>query len=269
MRRRSIPLADVAAFGRRARTTRAFRIVLALALVAALAATYVATTDTAKGGVILQSGQSPVIVLDLSWSVSYDNSALIERTMRGVATSGRRVGLVLFSDIPYEALPPGTRASALEPYVRYFSGGHSPNPWTTAFSAGTRMSSALDLARDMLRRSHVAHGSVVLISDLADSPNDLPALARTLVTYTRDGIPIHVVGVNPVPEDAQYFRDALGTQGGSVTALRSGVAGGGTVPRSRPSFPVAVVVLAALLALLLAVNEVTLSALAWGRRREA
>ena len=269
MRRRAIPLADVAAFAQRARTTRAFRAVLALALVAALAATYVATTDTARGGVVLPSGQSPVIVLDLSWSVSYDNSALIERTMRDFATSGRRVGLVLFSDIPYEALPPGTRASALEPYVRYFSGGRSPNPWTTAFSAGTRIAVALDLARDMLRRDHVAHGSVVLISDLADSPADQAALARTLVTYTRDAIPIHVVVVNPQPQDAQYFRDAVGADGGSVTALRSDTRGGGTVLRSRPSFPVAVVLLAALLALLLAVNEVTLSALSWGRRREA
>ena len=49
----------------------------------------------------------------MSWSVSYDGYAQIEKTLSDLAGSGRRLGLVLFSDIAYEALPPGTQASEL------------------------------------------------------------------------------------------------------------------------------------------------------------
>ena len=262
----AIPLGDLVAFARRARRTLAVRIVLAAALVAALAAAFVASSQTKKGGVPLPGGRSPVIALDLSWSVSYESSRLIERTMRSFAASGRRVGLVLFSDVPYEALPPGTRASALAPYVHYFAGDGSPNPWTQSFSGGTRISAALDLAHQLVRRDRVAHPSVVLISDLADSPNDRPELARWLVAFTRESIPIHVVAIDPTKENEAFFRGALQPEGGSVTTLRPAPRHA-TLVRSRPSFPLAVVIVAGLLALLLALNEHALGSLTWGRRR--
>jgi hypothetical protein len=261
--RRAIPLASAGALARRARWTLAVRIVLAAGLIGALAAAFAGAHETKKGGALLPSGSSPVIALDLSWSVSYDKSLLIERTVRDFARSGRRLGLVLFSDTAYEALPPGTRSAALEPYLRFFKGDGAPNPWTEAFSAGTRISAALDLAHRMLRRDGVAHGSVVLISDLADAPNDQAELARELVSYTRESIPIKIVAVNPAKEDEQLFRAALGS-GGSVTTLRSGT-GHDTLPRSRPGFPLALIVAAGLLALLLALNEHALGALSWGR----
>jgi hypothetical protein len=266
--RRTIPLAAMGAVRRRAQRTLVVRVVLAAALVGTLAATFVGSHETKKGGGLLPVGKSPIIALDLSWSVSYDKSRLIERTIRDFANSGRRLGLVLFSDTAYEALPPGTRSDALKPFTRFFRGDGQPNPWTDSFSAGTRISVALDLARRMFRRDHVPHGSVVLISDLADAPNDAPELARMLVAYAHDSIPLQVIAVNPAKEDDHLYRGALKSGGGTVTTLSSGPSGH-ALPRVRPSFPVGVVVAIGLLALLLGLNEHALGALSWGRRREA
>ena len=114
----------------------------------------------------------------------------------------------------------------------------------------------------MLRQAHVEKGSVVLISDLDDSPNDEVGLARSLVNYQRDAIPIRMIAVNPVSQDAQFFRDALGS-GGSVTTLRTVRA----VDAEGRSFPTLLVALIVLVALLLALNEHLLGRLVWGKRR--
>lgn len=259
----SIPFSSVPALSRDAWSTLVVRAALAIVLVACLVAAFLVTRHHSRTDSFLESGRSPVIALDLSWSVSYANSKLIERTLRDFADSGRRVGLVLFSDTAYQALPVGTRSDALRPFLRFFSGAGA-NPWAATFSAGTRISAALDLAHSMLRQAHVDKGSVVLISDLDDSPNDEVDLARSLVAYQRDAIPIRMIAVNPVPQDAQFFRDALGS-GGSVTTLRNvrAVHAGGR------SFPTLLVVLIALLVLALAVNEHLLGRLVWGRRRTA
>ena len=74
--------------------------------------------------------------------------------------SGGRFGLVLFSDTAYEAIPPGTPSEALRPLVRYFTlrpartEGFLPtfpvNPWANSFSAGTKISTGLELARGVI-----------------------------------------------------------------------------------------------------------------------
>jgi VWA domain-containing protein len=263
----SIPFAEPAALARPQRRTLAVRIVLAVALAGALAAAWVAAKPGGKHSGLLPSGRSPIVAIDMSWSVSYDNYAQIEQTLRNLAGSGRRIGLVLFSDIAYEALPPGTPASELRPYLRFFAQRGVRNPWADAFSGGTRIWSALDLAHQMLRRERISNGSVVLISDLADAPNDRPLLGQTLASYARDGIPIKIVGLDPTPEDADLFRGALAHGGGSVTTL-------GEVQQntrhSRPTaFPVALVAAGAALALLLGLNEHALAALSFRRRRRS
>jgi von Willebrand factor type A domain len=259
--RPSIPLSSVASLSRGTWWTLVARAGLAAVLVAGLVAAFLLTNHHRRADAFLESGRSPVIALDLSWSVSYANSKLIEQTLRDFADSGRRFGLVLFSDTAYEALPVGTRSDALRPFLRFFA-GNGPNPWTATFSAGTRISAALDLAHSMLRQAHVEKGSVVLISDLDDSPNDEVDLARSLVTYQQDAIPIRMIAVNPVPQDAQFFSDALGS-GGSVTTLRTARPIGG----GRRSFPTLLVALIALIALVVALNEHLLGRLVWGRRR--
>jgi hypothetical protein len=261
MRAPSIPLSSVRALSGALRWTLALRIGLAACLVGGLVAAFLLSRHERPEDAFLESGRSPVVALDLSWSVSYSNSDLIEQTLRDFADSGRRLGFVLFSDTAYETLPVGTRSDALRPFLRFFQGGNGPNPWAATFSAGTRISAALDLAHRMLKEAHVDNGSVVLISDLDDSPNDEVDLARSLVAYQREAIPIRMIAVNPVPQDAQFFRDALGSNG-SVTTLRTTRADTGG-----SSFPTLLVVVVALVVLLLGLNEHVLGRLVWGRRR--
>jgi hypothetical protein len=238
------------------------RAVLATALIGALAAGYVGAHRTGKHAGLLPSGKSPIVAIDMSWSVSYDNYSQIERTLGELADSGRRIGLVLFSDIAYEALPPGTRASELRPYLRFFRKRGTPNPWQEAFAGGTRIWSALDLARRMLKRDHVTNGAVVLVSDLADAPNDRALLGQTLLGYVGDSIPIRIVALDPTPEDAQLFERALAHGGGSVETL--GPVGPPAPPhRARAALPAALLASALALALLLGVNELALGRLAW------
>jgi hypothetical protein len=266
VKRRGIPLADSAALVPAGRRTLIVRALLVAGLVGALAAAYLSAHQPKHGGVLLPSGRSPVVAIDLSWSVSYDQYQQIEQALRELAGSGRRIGLVLFSDLAYEALPPGTPASELRPYLRFFLKRGTPNPWADAFAGGTRIWSALDLARRMLKRDQIADGSVVLISDLADAPNDRPQLAQTLVAFARDSIPIKIVGLDPTREDEQLFRGALSHGGGSVTTL--GPAPHGTAGRrSSPAFATGLIAAAAALTLLLGLNEHALGALDWARRR--
>jgi hypothetical protein len=265
--RPSIPIGDIAGLARPGGRTLAVRVVLAAALAGALVAAWFAAQQSGKRAGLLPRGKSPIVAIDMSWSVSFgDTNALIERTLADLAGSGRRLGLVLFSDIAYEALPPGTPASELRPYLRFFAKRGVRNPWEDAFSGGTRIWTALDLAHRMLRRDRISNGSVVLVSDLADAPNDRPQLGQTLASFVRESIPIKIVGLDPTPEDAQLFRGALAHGGGSVTMLepvqRDGRRG------SRPAvFPVALVIVAGSLALLLGLNERALAALSFGRRR--
>jgi hypothetical protein len=260
----SIPLSSIRAVVRPSRWTTAARIGLAVLLVGGLALVFLLSHRRQHDDSLLGAGTSPVIALDVSWSVTYDRSKLIERTLKSFVDAQRRIGFVLFSDTAYEALPIGTRSDALQPFLRFFAGANE-NPWRATFSAGTRISAALDLAHQMLTDAHVKKGSVVLISDLADSPNDETDLARTLVAYQRDRIPIRMIGIDPNRQDEQFFRDALRSGGGTVTSLRTA----STIGKGARTFPIALVVVVVLVALLLALNEHVLGALTWSRRRQA
>ena len=259
----SIPLAAPGSIVRAARWTLVLRSVLAVALAATLALAYLSSRTPKTGDALLPDNRSPIVALDLSWSVSSRNADLVGRTLRTFADSGRDLGLVLFSDTAYEALPPGTSSTALAPFVRIFSDKRDLNPWRATFSAGTKIGAALGRARLMLHEAGLDNGSVVLISDLDDSPADEPDLARELVSYQREGIPIRMIGINPVAEDVRYFRAALGPGGGSVTTV--GAQKPTEIEKAGGAFPVALVVAAGLIALLLAVNEQTLGRLTWGR----
>jgi len=260
----SIPFSSLGAIARLSRWTAAARLGFAALLVGGLALVFLLSHDRQRDDSFLEAGTSPVIALDVSWSVTYDRSRLIERTLKSFVDAQRRVGLVLFSDTAYEALPVGTRSDALQPFLRFFHGAQA-NPWRATFSAGTRISAALDLAHEMLDEARVKKGSVVLISDLADSPNDETDLARTLVTYQRDAIPIRIIGINPNRQDEQFFREALRSGGGSVTTLRTA----SSVGTASYAFPAALVAVIALVVLLLGLNEHLLGRLTWARRREA
>ena len=263
----AIPYGDARALARPERRTLVMRVALAALLAGTLAVAWIAARPGGKHPGLLPRGKSPVVAIDMSWSVSYDSYAQIERALSDLAGSGRRLGLVLFSDIAYEALPPGTQASELRPYLRFFAKRGVRNPWGDAFSGGTRIWSALDLAHKMLRRDRISNGSVVLISDLADAPNDRAQLGQTLASFARDSIPIKVVGLDPTPEDAGLFKGALAHGGGSVTTLEDATRPARHKPAKVAAFPVALVVAGVALALLLGLNEHTLAALSFARRR--
>src|SRR4029079_10920439 len=99
---------------------------------------------------------------------------------------------------PTRRPPPGSSAASLEPLIRFFTlpthvaPGEQPtylrNPWTTSFTSGTQIARGLDLARQIARDNRIRKPSVVLISDLADDPNDSSRLNDVLEAYRHDGV---------------------------------------------------------------------------------
>jgi hypothetical protein len=262
--RAAIPIADARSFAPVASRTRVARLTLAAALIATLAAAFLFTRDTARGSAFLPSGTSPVVVLDLSWSTASDYRR-IGRTIADLASSDRRVGLIVFSDVPYEMFPPGTPSRELRPLLRFFEGPkqqRARSPWASSLSGGTRISAALLLARQVLHGDGVTNGSVVLVSDLGDAPNDRTALSAAVVTFVREGIPLRVVGIHPTPEDAGFFTRLLGRE-----PLQPQAKGGPPAASASPphGLQIGLLVAAALFLVLLAVNEHACAGLRWSR----
>jgi hypothetical protein len=215
----AIPLAGAggALAGNARRTVLVRRLLAAavciLVVLAALAARHPATTRPTS--LPVRSGD--IVVLDLSASISSDTFSRIGETLRKLVATGGRYGLVVFSNVAYEALPPGTRASALRPLIRYFTvapnatGALPTSPWTLSFSRGTRISAGLDLAHRIIVENHLDRARVVLISDLADDPADIQRLNEVATTeYGRGRTALRVVALNAAPADAAFFEHIAG-----------------------------------------------------------
>lgn len=270
---RGVPLADAPALARRARLSRLLRLGLLAGLAAVLA---LAVRAAVEGGTdpprLAPPGRTSVLVLDVSSSVAPTTFRQIEQTLARAIASGDRYGLVLFSDEAYELLPPGTAAAELDGVRRYFV-AQSPSrskayrtfragnlqfpvaPWTAAFTNGTHVSRGLILARAMLRRDRVEDGQVILVSDLEDDYLDIPLLARTIETYGRERLPLHVIGLDPQPYDRQVFRQLLRGRGSVTDAALPGSSLGPTATVPPTPFPLALVALASLLVVALGLNE--------------
>ena len=262
MIRAAIPIADARAFAPAAARAWLLRAGLALALIGSLTAAFLLTRNAQRSSSLLPPGTSPVVVLDLSWSTSSDYGR-IGRTIGDLASSDRRVGLIVFSDVPYEMFPPGTPARELRPLLRFFSGSkrrRAESPWASSLSGGTRISSALLLARQVLRRDRITNGSVVLVSDLGDSPNDRTTLSAAVLTYVREGIPLRVVGIHPTPEDAGFFTHLLGSRPLQARAHGGSSPGLSSTPHG---LQLGLLAAAAAFLLLLALNEHLCAGLRW------
>jgi hypothetical protein len=153
-------------------------------------------------------------------------------------------------------------------------GGNRVNPWAGSFRSGTRISRGLETARQMLRRDGRTDLGVLLISDLDDSLFDVPNLTQTLIRFRREDIPLRIVGLRPAQDDRELFRRVLGDDAfvtrPELQRKREALArerrdGAGT------AFPWALAGVAALVLLLLAVNEHLCGRLTWRRlvREEA
>jgi hypothetical protein len=267
----SIPLADAGLLAPAARQTRLVRAALLILLAAALVAGVLdARNPRSQTIVALPHGADTIVVLDLSASIASDTYSRIGATLSSLAASHRRYGLVVFSDQAYEALPPGSPAEDLAPLVRYFvlpkqttpgfAPTYPPNPWADTFSAGTRISSGLELAHAIATRNGVRRPAVVLVSDLDDDPGDLTRLASIVLAFRRDAIPLRIVGLNPSAQDAALFTRLLGP-GSQI--VQSGVLAAASPPRNRTPFPWPLVALALAAAAILAAHELWLSRLEW------
>jgi len=271
----TLPLADAPALAPLARRTSIVRWIL-VAAIGAVAIAAVLSTRTMRVGesAFFSPGSAGVIVLDLSSSTEAAPPQEIELALNRVARSGRKAGLVLFSDVAYEALPPSAKAAELAPFIRYF---HAPridptnpyayrnqrrasNPWSS-FRGGTRISSGLRLAREALERSGTS--GVLLISDLNDSLFDVPQLTRTLKDYVRDGIRLRVVGLNPNPGDREFWTRQLGEDAFVPEPVLARDPARERKAHLIGSFPRALVLLGILLAVALAANELWGNRLSW------
>jgi hypothetical protein len=258
-RRRSVAVDshDVGALRAVVRRTRLVRLVLAGAAVAALAATVASarSLDIQKR-TIAPTGSTAVIVLDVSLSIA-DDYGSVQRSLENVIEGDGPVGLVIFSDIPYELLPPGTPASELRPILRVLEPprrGQATTPWTESFRGGTKISEALMLAGDMLERERVRNGSIVLVSDLQTSPDDVGALTRAVGDLQNRSVTLRVVPIGALTDGRVLFERLLGPEGfAAPTAFE-----GETIPlRSADSAgqPVGLLVLTGLFFLALAGHE--------------
>jgi len=262
MRAGAIPLADIGRLSGAARRTRRVRllaglgctVIAGLSLVVALR---MHPTTTA----FVPQGTNGIVVLDVSASISDETYAGIAATLEQLARSHGRYGLVLFSDTAYQALPPNTPARELEPLLRFFdvptesAPGALPqaprSPWTDAFGAGTRISTGLRLALDVVRAGHVDRPAVVLVSDLDDDAGDIEALTSAALAYRKLGIPLRVVGLNPSREDERLVKRLL-AQPTDLRAAATTDEGGPSVEGASPTLLVVLaLVAAASLALLL------------------
>ena len=275
---RAIPFADLRSLLPLARRTTIVRAAAAVVLVAlALAAVLLGRHPDVHESSVLPKRSNGIVVLDLSASISPDTYARIGASLRELTESGGRFGLVLFSDTAYEAIPPGTSSEALRPLVRYFTlrpartEGFLPtfpeNPWANSFSAGTKISTGLELARGVIIDDAPAEKpAVLLISDLENDPSDVPKVTSLALAYRREGIPLDIVGLNPSPADEQLYRRLVRGWGSYTPARLRGEQSQGA---SRGSFPLGLAAVALAVALLLGAYELWSARLTWASRAHA
>jgi hypothetical protein len=210
---------------------------------------------------ILAPGSDAVVVIDLSGSTRPASRAIARVLLRLTRDPSRHLGLVVFSDTAYEALPPSTPVDGLQGWLDLFAHDRPRSyPWTPSFSSGTKISSGLVLARRMLHRDRVTDPHVVLVSDLVDAAPDLEPLETVVTEYQREGIDLKVVAVH-------RKRNAMGTPAEFRNASFVERAASRTVDPSRSgstdSGLIVAAVLLVALSLIAAASELVLHPLTW------
>ena len=257
-RRGGVSSHDVGVLRGPVRRTLGIRLVLvvgALVLLAAAAAS-ASNLETRERG-LLPSGTVGVVVVDLSLSIADEDYLVVRRALRRLVAEDASIGLVVFSDVAYELLPPGTPASELRPMLRLLADpeiGPPVNPWSQSFRAGTRISTALELAKEMLERDGVENGSILLVSDLETAPDDVPQLARTVAGLKRSSISLRVVPLAP-SSDARLIFAGLLDEDAFAVPLGSDAERLPLASEARSRLPVGLLVLGGFLFVVLAAHE--------------
>ena len=218
-RRGATRLGDLAQLTLPAQRTTLVRVGLALALAATLAGAMLLarTAGSGRAAVLPVGAKTGVLGLDVSASVAGPPFERVGTVVRGLAAANQAMGLVMFSDVGYELLPPNSPPSALQQFLRFFAPKSvqkgapvfGQSPWGQ-FSGGTRISTGLVAGLNALRRAHVTHGSLVLVSDLNDSQDDRDALVSVAQTLQQANVPIRIVPVNASPQNVEIFSHLFG-----------------------------------------------------------
>jgi hypothetical protein len=261
----AIPVSTTAALSRPARRTLILRVGLAvalLALVVAASGTGRSDADAARG--LIAKGGSGMLILDVSRSIKPDANRTIVEVLERLIASRSRIGVVVFSDIAYLLLPPGTSTRELRSLVRFFTAParprtgldpNPPNPWASNFSGGTQISAGLNVAHDALVRAGDPHGPLLLVSDLDTAPDDVPRVATTFNAFRNEGVPFRIVALTPRADNLALFRSLAGAGAFADPLTRTGGGTGATEGAVEGGPPWALIAIAALVLGALAVNE--------------
>src|SRR5581483_4056434 len=130
------------------------------------------------------------------------------------------LGLVVFSDTAYELFPPGSPGLELRSILRFFVPVHDAklrdrsglltSPWDDSFRGGTQISGGLWEGMETLRRAHVHGGTVLLVSDLADEPDDVQKLVPLVIQMQRAHIKLKILALDPTAADRNLFTRLAG-----------------------------------------------------------
>jgi len=217
----AVPFTGLDQLGQAVRRTALQRRVLALLAVTLLvAAVLVARGLGLPAEALVPQGQSGLIALDLSRSMTGSRLDETAQVLKRFAVPGQRVGLVVFSDAGYELLPPGSPGVELQPLISLFT-PYQPNPrkkklylhdtpWDTTFRAGTVVSTGLAAARRAAERHGTGPTTILLVSDLSTLPDDLPHVADELVAMKRDGMTLRIVAPQASEGDRAVFERLAG-----------------------------------------------------------
>jgi hypothetical protein len=263
----AIPLPDARALHAELRRTTLIRVGLLVALAAlGIAAVWRASANDTRTVTFLPQGETAIVVLDESKSIYLTAYTRIDALLRRLIAADASVGLVAFSDTAYEVLPPGTHGRELRALLRFYQPGGggiddpdsnvSANPWEVGFSAGTKISSGLTLAQRIVHRDRLTHATILLASDLETASEDQPLLTRALLGLRRDPhITLRIVPLFPIAEDRVFFERLVGKKPFVKPAQLTFHARGESESRFFGGTPTSFLIVAALLLLALAVNE--------------
>jgi hypothetical protein len=264
----AILLPDARALQGQLRRTTVVRLALLTALVAlGIAGVWRANAADTRTVTFLPHRETAIVVLDESKSIYLTAYKRIDALLSKLVAADASVGLVAFSDTAYELLPPGTHGTELRALLRYYRPGGggavddsaaniSANPWEVGFSAGTKISSGLSLAQRIVQRDRLTHATILLASDLETASEDQPLLTRRLLSLRRDPrVTLRIVPLFPIAEDQAFFERLIGKKPFVNPAALEFQARGESHSRFLGGTPTSFLIVAALLLLALAVNE--------------
>ena len=204
-----------------------------------------------------------MLVLDVSRSIKPERTARSRNVLQQLIRSQSRLGLVAFSDIAYELLPPGTPSpgAALPAAVlrarTAAAGPDGPPPESVVEQLFRRHPDLLGLilAHDALVRAGNPRGSILLVSDLDTAPDDVPRVAQTFNTFRSQGVKFRIVALTPRADNLSLFQNLAGRDAfvPHVSSVASGVGTHGRCVAGPDSW--SLIFIAVLVLVALAANE--------------